>query len=246
MKNVKLTIQYDGTNFSGWQIQPNARTVQEEIEKALTKIMKKPIKINGSGRTDAGVHAMGQIANFYEEFTMPIEKIPIALNALLPQDISIREAVEVPRDFHARYNAKGKKYIYKIYNNKIRNPLLFNYTYFVTYDLDLEKMKEATNYFIGEHNFKSFMASGSSIVNTVRTIHELNLYEKDELLILEAKGNGFLYNMVRIIAGTLVDVGRGKIKLKDLPVIIKSCKREKAGHTAPPQGLYLAKVFYQS
>ncbi|MCT4605174.1 MAG: tRNA pseudouridine(38-40) synthase TruA [Marinisporobacter sp.] len=244
MKNVKLIIQYDGTNFSGWQVQPNARTVQQEIEKALSKIMKRPIKINGSGRTDAGVHALGQVASFCEEFSIPIEKIPVALNSLLPQDIAIKEAIEGSVDFHARYNAVGKKYIYKIYNKEIRNPLLRNYTYFVSKPLDIEKMKKACDYFIGEHDFKGFMASGSSVVDTVRRIDALKLYEKDEILTIEVKGNGFLYNMVRIVAGTLVDVGKGKIKEEEVPMIIRSCKREKAGHTAPPQGLYLAKVFY--
>ncbi|QXM07344.1 tRNA pseudouridine(38-40) synthase TruA [Crassaminicella indica] len=245
MKNVKLIIEYDGTNFSGWQIQPNARTVQEVIEKSLEKIMKKPVKINGSGRTDAGVHALGQVANFCEKFSIPVEKIPLALNALLPKEISIKNAIEVPKDFHARYNAVGKEYIYKIYNGAIRSPILRNYTYFVPKPLNIEKMKMACDYFVGEHDFKGFMASKSGVVDTIRNIYALQVYKKDEILIIKAIGNGFLYNMVRIIAGTLVDVGIGKIKVEDIPYIIKSGKREKAGHTAPPQGLYLSKVFYQ-
>lgn len=244
MKNVKLTIEYDGTNFSGWQIQPNARTIQEDIEKGLKKIIKKQIKINGSGRTDAGVHALGQVANFKDEFTIPIEKIPRALNAVLPDDISIKEAIEVPENFHARYSAKGKRYIYKIYNGQLRSALLRNHAYFTAYTLNVEKMKEAAKHFTGEHDFKGFMASRTSVKNTVRTIYDIKLYEKDNLLIIEAKGNGFLYNMVRIITGTLIDIGRGKIDDKDLPNIIKSCKRERAGHTAPPQGLYLSQVYY--
>ncbi|TCO74981.1 tRNA pseudouridine(38-40) synthase TruA [Marinisporobacter balticus] len=244
MKNVKLIIEYDGTNFSGWQMQPNARTVQEEIEKGLKKIIKKEVKINGSGRTDAGVHALGQVANFKETFSIPIQKIPLALNAMIPEDISIKEAIEVPENFHARYHAKGKRYIYKIYNGQLRSALLKNHAYFTSYTLNVEKMKKATAYFIGEHDFKAFMASRTSIKNTVRTIQDIRLYEQEELLILDIKGNGFLYNMVRIMTGTLVDIGRGRIDEKDLPNIIKSCSRESAGHTAPPQGLYLAEVYY--
>ncbi|QEK11201.1 tRNA pseudouridine(38-40) synthase TruA [Crassaminicella thermophila] len=245
MKNVKLTIEYDGTNFYGWQRQKYGRTVQEEIEKALKKIIKKEVKINGSGRTDAGVHALGQVANFEEEFSIPVEKIPVALNSVLPDDIAIKKAVEVSKDFHARYSAVGKKYIYKIYNGPLRSPLLRNYTYFVKDYLNKEDMKKATKFFIGEHDFKGFMASGSQVKDTVRTIYDLSIEEQDCIIRIEVKGNGFLYNMVRIIAGTLVDIGKGKINIEDLSEIIQSCKRERAGHTAPPQGLYLAEVYYE-
>lgn len=244
MKNVKLTIEYDGTNFSGWQKQHNGRTVQEEIEKALAKIVKKEVKIYGSGRTDAGVHALNQVAHFHEQFTIPIEKLPIALNGLLPLDIGIKEAVEVDKDFHARYCAKGKKYVYKIYNAPLRSPLLRHYAYFVPYALNIREMKKAAQYFIGEHDFKGFMASGSSVQDTVRDIHALDILCKDHLIVIEVKGNGFLYNMVRIMAGTLVDVGKGKFAADGVPEMIASGERKKAGHTAPPQGLYLAEVYY--
>ncbi|WZL75066.1 tRNA pseudouridine(38-40) synthase TruA [Clostridiaceae bacterium 35-E11] len=244
MKNVKLTIEYDGTQFSGWQKQHNARTIQEEVEKALVKLMKKEVKINGSGRTDAGVHALKQVANFCEQFTIPIEKLPVALNGLLPCDISIQEAIEVEKDFHARYAAKGKKYIYKIYNAPLRSALLQHYAYFVPQTLKIEEMKKAAQHFIGQHNFKGFMASGSSVQDTVRNIHALEISCQEKLILIEVKGNGFLYNMVRIMAGTLVDVGKGKFSADEIPEIILSEERKKAGHTAPPQGLYLAEVYY--
>jgi tRNA pseudouridine38-40 synthase len=244
MKNIKLTIAYDGTHFNGWQKQKKGRTVQGEIEKALIQIMKKKVSINGSGRTDAGVHALGQVANFREKFTIPIQKIAIALNSLLSTDIAIKEAVEVDQNFHARYNAVGKKYIYKIYNRSLRDPFHYRYSYFVPYTLDIEKMKNAAQYFIGEHDFRGFMATGSSIENTIRTIYSLVIYPIGSTIIVEVKGNGFLYNMVRIIVGTLVEVGRNKIDSRSLPEIIQSCDRERAGHTAPPQGLYLAEVYY--
>ncbi|MFT9496297.1 tRNA pseudouridine(38-40) synthase TruA [Anaerosolibacter sp.] len=245
MKNVKLTIEYDGTGFHGWQQQEHHRTVQEEIEKALGKVMKKRITIHGSGRTDAGVHGLGQVASFKEDFTIPIDKIPLAVNSLLPDDVAIRGAVEVDLDFHARYSAIGKKYIYKIYNSPLRSPIHRSYAYFVAHPLDLDAIKRACSHFVGEHDFKGFMASGSSVKDTIRRIHSLHVYQEQEMLTIEVEGNGFLYNMVRIIAGTLVEVGKGKILEDEIPAIIASGERTRAGHTAPPQGLYLAEVFYR-
>lgn len=244
MKNVKLTIQYDGTDFSGWQRQPNGRTVQEEIEKALSTLLKKEVKVNGSGRTDAGVHALGQVANFREEFSIPINRIPTALNGILPEDISILIAEEVDMDFHARYCTEGKRYVYKIYNSQVRNPLFRNQSYWVRDALDLEKIKTASQFFVGEHDFRGFMASGSSIKDTVRTIYSMDVFVNKNMIIIETSGNGYLYNMVRIIVGTLIEVGRNKIELKHIPGIIEEGIRERAGHTAPPQGLYLAEVYY--
>lgn len=244
MKNVKLTIAYDGTNYSGWQFQINARTVQEEIQKALKIIMKKDIKINGSGRTDAGVHALEQVANFKADFTIPVDRIPVAMNGLLPPDIAIKKAEDVDMNFHARYSSKGKRYIYKIYNAKVRNPLYRNYSYFVNREIDINKIKEASKYFLGEHDFKAFMTKGSSIKTTVRTIYSINVYKRDDFIVIDYKGNGFLYNMVRIITGTLLDVNFGKINMEDLEDIIRLKDRNKAGHTAPAEGLYLAEVYY--
>ncbi|SHK35390.1 tRNA pseudouridine(38-40) synthase TruA [Paramaledivibacter caminithermalis] len=244
MKNVKLTIAYDGTNYSGWQRQNNARTIQYEIEKALKKILKKDIAIHGSGRTDAGVHALGQAASFIEDFTLPTHKIPVVINNVLPKDIVINSAEEMDMDFHARYCAKGKKYIYKIYNDSIRNPIYRNYSWFINEDINLKKIIEASKYFIGQHDFKSFMAAGSNIKDTIRTIYSINIYRKDKFIIIEYEGNGFLYKMVRIITATLIDINFNKISIKDLEDIIKSKDRSKAGPTAPAQGLYLAEVYY--
>lgn len=244
MKNVKLTIQYDGTGFSGWQRQPNGRTVQEEIEKALFTLLKREVKINGSGRTDAGVHAMGQVANFKEDFTIPIDRIPVALNGILPEDISITMAEEMDMNFHARYSAKGKKYLYKIYNSETRNPLLRNYSYWNSDDLDLQKIRQAVKFFVGEYDFKGFMSSGSTVKDTIRSIYSMDVSVDQNMIIIETSGNGFLYNMVRIMVGTLVEVGRHKIMPHDIPRIIQDGKRNGAGPTAPPQGLYLAKVYY--
>ncbi|WIF95559.1 tRNA pseudouridine(38-40) synthase TruA [Caminicella sporogenes] len=244
MKNVKLTISYDGTNFSGWQIQPNTRTVQGEIEKALQKIMKKEIRINGSGRTDAGVHALGQVANFKADFTIPVNKIAVALNSILSEDIVIKDAEEVDEDFHARYSVKKKKYIYKIYNDKIKNPIYRNYSYFFNRAIDINKLIESSKYFIGKHDFKGFMSSGSYVKDTVRVIYSIDIKKEGKFINLEYTGNGFLYNMVRIITGTLLDVNIGKIDINRLDEIIKSKDRKNAGHTAPPQGLYLAEVYY--
>ncbi|WP_432404425.1 tRNA pseudouridine(38-40) synthase TruA [Wukongibacter sp. M2B1] len=244
MKNVKLTIAYDGTNYSGWQRQNNARTVQGVIEKKIRAITKQEIQIHGSGRTDAGVHALNQIASFTAEISIPTNKFAFVLNNALPSDIVIKEVEEMDMDFHARYSAKGKKYIYKIYNGVIRNPLYANYSYFVSKNIDVNKIIEASKYFIGEHDFKGFMSSGSNVKNTIRTIYNIDVYQKDEFIILEYKGNGFLYNMVRIITGSLLDVSSGKIMMENLDYIIKSKDRRNARHKAPPQGLYLAKVYY--
>ncbi|RKD34146.1 tRNA pseudouridine(38-40) synthase TruA [Thermohalobacter berrensis] len=246
MRNIKLTIEYDGTRYCGWQIQPDNITIQEELEKAITKITKEKIKLIGSGRTDSGVHARGQVANFYTKSRVPAQKFKLAINSLLPKDIAVLESEEVEKDFHARFSAKGKEYKYLIYNNKIRSPLLRNYTYHVPYSLNVEKMKKAATHIIGTHDFKAFMSSGSSVKDTVRTIHSLSIEERPENIIeIRIKGNGFLYNMVRIITGTLIEVGTDKIPVDDISEIINSQNRSKAGHTAPPQGLYLERVFYR-
>jgi len=244
MRNIKLIISYDGTNYSGWQRQINAPTVQGEIEKALKRVMKKDIIIHGSGRTDAGVHALGQTASFKANFTIPVDRIPIALNTILPEDIVIVSAQEMDLDFHARYSVKKKRYKYKIYNNSIKNPLYRNYTYFVPYSIDLEKIRDTSKHFIGEHDFRAFMASGSSVKSTIRRIDKIDIYKENEFIVFDFLGNGFLYNMVRIITGTLLDVSLNKINKKDIKEIIASKDRSKAGHTAPPQGLYLVEVIY--
>lgn len=244
MRNIKIEIEYDGTNYCGWQVQQNGITIQGEIIKALEKLTGKDITVHGSGRTDAGVHARGQVANFILENNIPVKRLPLALNSNLPKDISIINAKEVPADFHARYSATGKRYIYHIYESNYRSALLRNYSYHVHYRLDHDKMKEAARVFVGSHDFKGFMASGSSVENTVRTINKLDIRKENKSLYICIEGDGFLYNMVRIIVGTLVEIGIGKMETGQIKKALESGERTDAGHTAPAQGLFLDKVFY--
>ena len=254
MRNILLTVEYDGTNFHGWQRQPEARTVQGELERVLSIVCRCPIQINGTSRTDAGVHALGQRASFCGDFGIPAEKLPLAVNNILSGgmnatgkigDVRIIEAKEVDTDFHARYEAKGKKYIYRILNKEETQIFSRNYQYQVKKKLDFDAMQKGAEYIVGTHDFKCFQAAGGEEKKTtVRTVYSLKLKKEAEEIILEIKGDGFLYNMVRIITGTLVDVGLGKIKPEQVKEIIESKDRQNAGHTAPPQGLYLAEVYY--
>jgi tRNA pseudouridine38-40 synthase len=244
MKNVKLTIEYDGTNYHGWQSQSNAKTVQETVERAIHGLTGEVININGSSRTDQGVHAYGQVANFFTESNIPHDRFSYALNRLLPEDIIIRKSEEVSMDFHARYCAKGKKYRYLIYNSSFPSAIFRNRSYHVSHNLDLDSMKKALPFFKGTHDFSAFKATGSSVKTSVRTIFDANLSKIDNNICFEVSGDGFLYNMVRIMVGTLVDVGMGRIRAEDIPDIIESRDRKRAGRTAPPQGLYLVEVYY--
>ena len=245
MRNIKLVIEYDGSNFSGWQIQPNDRTVQREIEKALKLVTKEEVKLIGSGRTDSGVHARGQVANFLTSSKIPGDRFKYALNSILSKDISIVESLEVPKEFHSRYDALSKKYRYIIYNSNRRSALLRNYSYYVPYELDFNLMEKSIKKFEGEHDFVGFMSTNSNIKNTVRKIESIDIKKNKDMIYIDVVGNGFLYNMVRIIVGTMVDIGRGNIK-NDISYILESKNRDLAGHTAPAQGLYLEWVKYSS
>lgn len=245
MLNVLLTISYDGSNYYGWQKQNNFITVQQKVEEALSILLKKDIFIRGASRTDTGVHALGQRALFKENVSIPIEKLPYALNSFLPDDIVITAACTVDDDFHPQYSVDRKTYEYKILNSKFKNPMLRNYTEFVHYDMDIEKMKEACKYFIGEHDFKCFCAAGSTAKTTIRTIYDLMIEKNDNIISIKVTGNGFLYNMVRIITGTLIYIGEGKIKPEQVIDIIKSRDRTKAGKTVSPNGLTLLKIIYK-
>ena len=246
MRNIKLLIEYDGKEFNGWQKQPNKLNIQGEIEKAIEQITREKVDLTASGRTDAGVHAIGQVANFKTNSNIPIEKIPIALNSNLKKSIVIKSAEEVEERFHSRLNCKRKTYRYIINNSKYGTAIYRNLETHIPMKLDINKMKEAVKYFEGEHDFKAFKASGTSNKSSVRTIYKAEVIEaENERIYIELTGNGFLYNMVRIISGTLVEVGLGKIKPKDIENIIKLQKRENAGKTLPPQGLYLVKVEYE-
>ena len=244
MRNIRLTIEYDGKDFNGWQKQPNKLNIQGEIERAIELITgEENIDLIASGRTDAGVHALGQVANFKtNNMSIPIEKFALAINTKLKRSVRIKKAEEVDERFHSRYTCKRKTYRYVINNNQCESAIYRNFEYHMPVKLDIKAMQKAVKYFEGEHDFKAFKASGKS---SVRKIYLAEVLQGPENRIyIELTGNGFLYNMVRIIAGTLVDVGLGKIKPEKIPEIIKGGDRKKSGKTLPPSGLFLMKVMY--
>ena len=221
MRNIKLTIEYDGKDFNGWQKQPDKLNIQGSIESAIKQITGEEVELNASGRTDAGVHAYGQVANFKTESNLPIEKFPIAINTKLKRSIRIIKAEEVDERFHSRLSCKRKTYRYVINNSEFASAIYRNLETHIPQKLNIEKMKEAIKNFEGEHDFKAFKASGTSSKSSVRTIYKAEIKEMpNNRIYIELTGNGFLYNMVRIIAGTLVDVGIEKIKPNDIPDII--------------------------
>jgi len=244
MKNIQLLISYRGTEYCGWQIQPNGITVQEVITTAIAELTGEVVNLIGSGRTDARVHALGQCANFFTESTIPPEQFFRAINTKLPVDIRILSSKECDMDFHSRYNANGKCYLYKIYESNVGSPFKSDLAFQVNQSLDWDAMEEAAGYFIGEHDFKAFMASGSSVKTTVRRIERISFEKKNDLYEMTFKGNGFLYNMVRIMVGTLYEVGSHRLTPRSISGIIQGMDRSKAGITAPAQGLYLKEVFY--
>ena len=244
MRNIKLKIEYDGKDFNGWQKQPNKPNIQGEIERAIYNITKEEVDLIGSGRTDAGVHALGQVANFKTNSNILIEKLALAINSQLKNTIIIKKAEEVDERFHSRYNAKHKTYRYIINNSPCGTAIYRNLEYCFPIKLDVSKMQEAAKYFEGEHDFKAFKSSGTSAKNSVRTIYNASVKQEGEKIIIELTGNGFLYNMVRIISGTLLDVGLQKIKPEEIKNIIEEKDRQKAGKTLPAHGLYLVEVKY--
>jgi len=244
---ILLTIAYDGSAYNGWQTQPNKQTVQGCLERALATLYKTPIHTLGAGRTDAGVHAEGQRASFVvpeSSVVIPLENLPLALRALLPDDIVVTSAEEVPSDFSPIANAKQKTYEYTILNQPYPNPKLMKYACHISTPLDFAAMQQAAAAFEGTHDFAAFCSTGSSATSTVRTIYECRLEKDGSALKIYITGNGFLYNMVRIIVGTLIDVGFSKKAAGDIPQILKSLDRTKAGKTAPSQGLTLISVEY--
>ncbi len=244
MRNIKLTIEYDGKDFNGWQKQPNKLNIQGEIERAIEEITGESINLIASGRTDAGVHSLGQVANFKTSSNIPLEKIPIAINTKLKRSIRIINAEEVNENFHSRYSCKKKTYKYIINNSENGTAVYRNLQYNFSQKLNEIRMNEAMQYFMGEHDFRGFKASGTSLKSSVRKIYSGSVNREKDLIIIQITGNGFLYNMVRIIAGTLVEVGLGKIKPEEIEKIIDTGDRQKAGKTLPPQGLYLVSVDY--
>jgi tRNA pseudouridine38-40 synthase len=244
MKNIKLIIEYDGTNYSGWQTQKNAISVQGKLEDAIKTITGENIQLVGSGRTDGGVHALGQVANFHTNSTIPNDKFSCILNNALPDDIKIIHSEEVGLDFHSRFDAISKRYRYIIYNGKMPSPIYRNLSYHFKYDLDIDKMIRASKYLVGTHNFACFKGRKSVVKSTIRTIYYVDIRRKGDFIEFVFEGNSFLRYMVRIIIGTLVKIGSGERDVSDMKKIIDSKNRNNAGPTAPPQGLFLEKVFY--
>lgn len=255
-RNLLLTIEYDGSGFSGWQRQPGLRTVQGELERALSKVCGCEITINGTSRTDAGVHALGQRASFKGEFGIPTDRIKLVANNLLAggqnsqrgvSDVRITEVREMPLEFHARFDSKGKTYRYVILNTEEPDIFRRNYCCQVRKPLDTDRMRKAAAHIEGTHDFRCFQAAGGNErLTTVRTIHRVDIHRENENVIIEVTGDGFLYNMVRIIAGTLIEVGLGKKLPEEIPGIIEGKDRQKAGYTAPAEGLYLVRIFYEN
>ena len=244
MKRVKLVVAYDGSRYHGWQVQPNGITIESELNRHLSELLKEDIKVTGASRTDAGVHALGNVAVFNTKARMPAEKISYAMNTRLPADIRIQESAEVPADFHPRFCRTVKTYEYRILNRRFPDPTKRLYSFFYYYPLDVEKMKRAAAYLVGQHDFRGFCTMKPEIENTVRTIYSLDIEKAGEMIILRVTGNGFLYNMVRIIVGTLVRVGGGSFEPEHIQTILKGRNRELAGETAKPEGLTLVEIKY--
>ena len=253
MRNIKLTISYDGSAFSGYELQPGERTIRGEIEKALKKLFKHKISIVSSSRTDAGVHALQNVVNFKTDKTIPLDRLPAALNSILPDDLRILKAEEKGVSFNARFDAKSKEYEYLIYNGEVLPPVLRNLTWHIKPKLDLFDIRKAATFLAGKHDFSSFCAAGGDDKNFVRMIHSFDICHltfviwgshKVKVIRIKVKGSGFLYKMVRNMVGTLVDVGLGKVRPEDVKTILKAKNRRLAGRTAPAQGLCLTKVLY--
>lgn len=258
-RRILLRVAYDGTNYHGWQVQSNAKTIEGELNRVLTQLTGEKIQVTGASRTDAGVHALGNVAVFDTVSKIPAEKFSYALNQRLPEDIVIQSSLQVADDFHPRHCDCCKTYEYDILNRTFPLPAYRNTAYFLYGDLDLDAMRRACQAFPGEHDFASFCAAGAQVQTTVRTIYSLEVLEQplavtgrgvssqrspERLLTIRVRGNGFLYNMVRIIAGTLVEVGRGHIRPEEVEGIIAACDRAKAGPTAPARGLRLVEIKY--
>ncbi|HBA86701.1 MAG TPA: tRNA pseudouridine(38-40) synthase TruA [Geobacter sp.] len=244
MRNIKLTIEYDGTAYCGWQVQPNGLTVQQVIEEALAGMLGERTTLHGSGRTDAGVHARGMVACFKTDRTMPLRAFREGLNCLLPRDIAVRDACEVPLGFHPRFDAQAKHYRYTMLLDNLRSPLARHTAWRIQGKLDIEAMRAACAVFVGEHDFSAFRGSNCAAKTTVRRIYSMELLQDDRFLHLDVKGSGFLKNMVRIITGTLIEVGQGKKSPADVARLLKGGGRHESGMTVPPQGLCLVQVFY--
>ena len=245
MKRVKLVVAYDGTNYHGWQVQDNGITIEEVLNRTISELVQEDIKVIGASRTDAGVHACGNVAVFDTESRIPGDKFSFALNQRLPEDIRIQESCEVDADFHPRYADTVKTYEYNILNRRFELPTKRLYAAFCYYPMDIERMNQAAAYLVGEHDFKSFCSAGAQVQTTVRTIYAVNVTKEDDMVHIRIAGNGFLYNMVRIIAGTLTQVGTGLMEPEQVKEILEARDRSKAGPTAVAKGLTLVEIRYE-
>lgn len=245
MKRVKLIVAYDGTKYSGWQLQKNAVTIEQKLNEALYDLLGEEIQVIGASRTDAGVHSLGNVCVFDTNARMPAEKISYALNTRLPDDIVVQNSCEVPADFHPRAGKSAKTYEYRILNRDFRDPTRRLNTYFYHYDLDVEAMQKAASYLEGEHDFKSFCSVHAQVETTIRTIYKCTVLQKEDEVHIRVTGNGFLYNMVRIIAGTLIEVGAGKREAEDILKMLEAVDRQVAGPTAPAHGLTMIGIEYK-
>lgn len=245
MKRVKLVVAYDGSTYHGWQIQPGASTIEGELNKALSELLQEEIQVIGASRTDSGVHALCNVAVFDTKSRIPAEKISYALNQRLPEDIRIQESVEVEADFHPRHCNSRKTYEYRILNRPFPLPTKRLYAHFTYVPMNIEMMQAAADYLVGEHDFKSFCSVNSTVETTVRTIYELTVEKQEEEIVIRVCGGGFLYNMVRIIAGTLMEAGRGAIRPEQVKDILEAKDRQAAGPTAPACGLTLVKYEFE-
>lgn len=244
MRNIKLVIEYDGSNYGGWQKQNNNKTIQETVEKAIKKITGEEVELIGSSRTDAGVHAKGMVANFHTNSKIPGQRFREAINTKLPDDIAIVKSEEVSEKFHARYSSLGKTYSYTIINREEKVAIKKDFCYAVRDKLNIDLMKEGCKYFIGKHDFSAFKSTGSSVKTSVREVSDLHIEKYEDKIKIFITADGFLYNMVRIIVGTLLEVGKGKISCADIEEALESLDRSKSGPCAPARGLVLEKVYY--
>lgn len=244
MRNLLLTIQYDGSNYHGWQVQKNALSVQEAFQNAVEKVFLKRLDVVGCSRTDAGVHANMYCLTIKTDMDISCDGVVMALNSNLPDDIAVTDCREVAEDFHPRYSCATKEYVYKIYNGRVRNPFYSKYAFHYRYNLDADYLNKECKAFIGTYDYCGFSSSKCDVEDTMRTVKDFQVWREGDMVFFKVEADGFLYNMVRIMVGTLLFVNEGKIKEGCLIDVIKSKNRSKAGRTAPPQGLYLNKINY--
>lgn len=244
MRTILLTLEYDGTAYAGWQVQPNGLAVQEVVEKALAEILGHEVRIHSSGRTDAGVHARGMAAHFQTDSNLPLKAFREGVNTFLPQDIAIREVREMPAGFHARYSARGKWYRYTIYRSEVRSPLAARSAWYLRGSLDLDLMRAAAASLVGEHDFRAFRSSSCVAKTTIREIFRIDVTAADDFIYIDVRGSGFLKNMVRMLAGTIVDVGLGRRPMEDVATLVAGTDDMVCGQTAPAHGLCLQEVWY--